>query len=357
MSLNILVLEPYYGGSHRSFLSGLQRLPFRFELMTLPARKWKWRMRLSAPYFADKLRERDYKFDLIICSSYIDVATFRGLAPRWVRKTPLLTYFHENQFAYPVKNEDERDFHFALTNVTTALASDRLGFNSLFNLNSLLKEAEKLFQRSYDMKLNGALNLIHERSRVLPPGIDYSLIDEAKVRTQNHFPVILWNHRWEHDKNPEQFFEILFEMDRDNIDFKLVVLGESFKSYPPIFDEARERLSHRIIYSGYAQSRQEYAELLKSCDIVVSTATHEFFGMAILEAVRAGCYPLLPKRLSYPELFPEEFLYADNDLFNRLRELLLKKERLSSEQAKTLTERFSWDTLSSSYESWIINGF
>ncbi len=54
--LRVLVLEPYYGGSHKSFLSSLSQLPFlQFELMTFPARKWKWRMRLAAPFYARKL--------------------------------------------------------------------------------------------------------------------------------------------------------------------------------------------------------------------------------------------------------------------------------------------------------------
>ena len=34
----------------------------------------------------------------------------------------------------------------------------------------------------------------------------------------------------------------------------------------------------------------------------VSTATHEFFGLAAAEAIATGLYPLLPERLAYPEL-------------------------------------------------------
>ena len=38
---------------------------------------------------------------------------------------------------------------------------------------------------------------------------------------------------------------------------------------------------------------------------MLSTARHEFFGIAVAEALRAGCLPWLPARLSYPELLPE----------------------------------------------------
>ncbi len=353
----ILVLEPYYGGSHRLFLDGLKRqLPFEFEFITLPARKWKWRMRLAAPYYAEKLRELGRSFDRILCSTFVDVAAFRGLAPAWVREVPLLTYFHENQFAYPVQVEDERDFHFALTNLTTALASDSLAFNSLYNLNSLLEGAEKLLKKSYDLKLINPCKIIREKSKLIWPGIDFSVIDNAEEQKRDGPPVIIWNHRWEHDKNPELFFKTLFELDHEGIDFRLVVLGKSFRVIPNIFKEAQDRLSHRLLHLGYASSRLDYARWLKHGDIAVSTASHEFFGIAMIEAVRAGCRPFVPAKLSYPELFPEEFLYEDENFIVRLKQEILRKKRLTPDLARKLTNRFSWDRLALDYQTWIEKG-
>ncbi|MDH5297431.1 MAG: DUF3524 domain-containing protein, partial [Desulfobulbaceae bacterium] len=104
----VIVVEPYFGGSHRSFLEGMrQHLPFSFTLLTLPARGWKWRMRLAAPYFADKLGEllaRDVVAEncCLLCSTFVDVATLKGLLPAHLQNLPILTYFHENQFAYPM---------------------------------------------------------------------------------------------------------------------------------------------------------------------------------------------------------------------------------------------------------------
>lgn len=51
--MRVLLVEPYGGGSHQIFLEGLQRHlagDFLFESLTLPARGWKWRMRLAAPF-------------------------------------------------------------------------------------------------------------------------------------------------------------------------------------------------------------------------------------------------------------------------------------------------------------------
>lgn len=353
--MKILVLEPYFGGSHKTFIEGLAlHLSADLDLFTLPARKWKWRMRLAAPYFADKLQNRSGRYASVLCSTFIDVPTLKALAPEWIHDIPVVTYFHENQFAYPVRAEDERDFHFALTNFMTALASDRILFNSLYNLETFLAGCRDFVRRAPDMKANYGLEALRRKAVILPPGIDFSAIDQAPDRREeNPHPVIVWNHRWEHDKDPERFFEVLFDLDSRGFDFNLIVLGQSFRFQPDIFKEARERLSHRLIHFGYVKSRQEYGKWLRRGDIVVSTATHEFFGMAVLEAVRAGCRPLLPNRLSYPEIFPKDFLYDDEAFIDRFIETLDRK-RLPKDWSKELTKNFSWESLADEYAALLL---
>lgn len=134
----------------------------------------------------------------------------------------------------------------------------------------------------------------------------------------------MWNHRWEYDKNPDEFFEVLFDLDRLGVDFRLIIAGQSFRQAPPIFAAAEKSLAHRIDHFGYASDRNEYLQLLSRANIVVSTAIHEFFGLSVLEAIAAGCLPLLPNRLSYPELLPgqthNQHLYNSTD---QLREKLI----------------------------------
>lgn len=351
----VIVIEPYLGGSHERIIAGLrENLPFDFALMGLPARKWKWRMRLSAPHFARELAGSGERADLLLCSTFLDVAAFRGLAPSWVNDVPVLTYFHENQFEYPVQVEDERDFHFALTNVTTALASDSVAFNSRYNMESFLKGASGLLRHAGDMGIGDAVESLRFKSRVLPPGMDYSHIDRAPAPLPSALPVVLWNHRWEHDKAPGEFFEALYGLDRDGVDFGLVVLGEEFERRPEVFDEARDRLSHRVLHFGYAKRRSDYAKWLRRGTVAVSTALHEFFGVAVLEAVRAGCRPLLPRRLSYPELFPEVYLYEEGRLSESLREALGNGGKLAAHEARKLTDPFSWERLAPAYEEWFM---
>ena len=55
--MKILILEPYDGGSHAQFLNGLTtHSRHQYIRLSLPARKWKWRMRGSAIYFIQQLQ-------------------------------------------------------------------------------------------------------------------------------------------------------------------------------------------------------------------------------------------------------------------------------------------------------------
>lgn len=359
---SVLVLEPYYGGSHKHFLDGLQeKIPAKYTLFTLPARKWKMRMQLSAPWFASKIEELPLfrrKFDTVLCSTFVDVGMLRALLIRiegWNSNTRFLTYFHENQFGYPRQPGDKFFFQFTAINFNSALASDRIAFNSHYNRESFLSHCKKYVKSAADMELSWTLDSLKRKSEVLYPGIDFSAIDNSGKKADNRVPVIVWNHRWEHDKNPDEFFDGLAELEENKVEFKLILLGQSFLTWPKCFDKARIRFKKNIVHSGFAESYFKYVSLLQQGDIVVSTSLHEFYGIAIIEALRAGCVPVLPARLSYPELFEKNFLYNEGEFVKCLRHALLSRDRLDTLEVKRLTDKFSWDTLSGRYEKWLFD--
>ncbi|RJQ55400.1 MAG: DUF3524 domain-containing protein [Actinobacteria bacterium] len=350
MKPEVLLIEPYYGGSHRAFTDGLRRyVPGSYHLLCMPPRKWKWRMRGSALYFAEELQAHPMiGTDVLFCSSFLGLADFKAAAPAY-SAVPSIAYFHENQLTYPVRVEDERDFHFGLTNVTTCLAADVACFNSRYNLESFLEAVERLLAKMPDCRPARLVEGLHSKSRVLAPPIDYSAFDGAGHGT-GKVPRILWNHRWEHDKNPEGFFDALYRLAGQDVPFEVSILGERFAGEPAAFAEARERLGRRVVHFGYLPDRAAYAKAVAEADIAVSTANHEFFGMSMLEASYAGCFPLLPRRLSYPEIFPDEFLYEDErDLVRRLHRLLAETPERG--RARNIAERYSWERMASEYEA------
>lgn len=86
---------------------------------------------------------------------------------------------------------------------------------------------------------------------------------------------------------------------------------------------------------------------------MVSTARHDFFGVAVVEAVYAGARPFLPDRLSYPELVPADLLYRDVDhLVAGLAEAASDPEavRQGAEARRVLMARYDWGELAREYD-------
>lgn len=301
--MNILAIEGYYGGSHRAFLDGWRaRSEHDFTLLTLPPNKWKWRMRHAAITFAQQVNEyvrQGGQWDVLFCSDMLNLAEFSGLVDESVRRLPKIVYFHENQLTYPVQVESERDYQYCMTNITTAMAADAVWFNSAFHRDEFLTAIERFFKRMPDYQPLEVIDQIRGKASIHPPGI----MPIQREREPSQGPVrILWAARWEHDKNPEDFFAAVKLLQQKGVDFRLNVIGEQFRDQPEIFAQAKDTFAGQIDRWGYQPSRDAYEQALTESDIVVSTANHEFFGIGMLEAITAGCYPLLPNRLSYPQI-------------------------------------------------------
>lgn len=353
-SLRVLALNAFHGGSHRAFLedwsSGSRH---DWTLLALPARKWKWRMRHAAITFAEQSAEwvADGKtFDVLFCTDMLNLAEFLGVCAPGIHKLPRVVYFHENQLTYPQQAPSDRDLHFAFSNFLTAFSASEVWFNSAFHRDEFLQGFEDWLPRLPDFQPFSALEAIREKSVVQSPGI--RVRNEASSRTPSDPLTILWVSRWEHDKNPELFFQALKEFTKQGIPFRLNVLGESYSDVPSCFAEGRLQFQEQIASWGYLPQWEDYASALASSDVVVSTANHEFFGIAILEAVAAGCFPLVPRRLAYPEVLGEgHFLFHQDtteSIAERLGELATWKAegRLNSE-AQVLAQRVrkthGWD--------------
>jgi glycosyltransferase involved in cell wall biosynthesis len=324
----ILFLESFYSGSHKAFADGLIRnSKYKIEILAMPARFWKWRMKGAALYFAEQIKNME-EYDLIFATDLINIADLKALPGS--NCPPIILYFHENQLAYPLNKNEKLDYHYGLTDLTNSLSADRVVFNSHTHRSTFLKELPLFLNHLPDFVPDWTIDKIRAKSLVIYPGIEDVVLTQKKQQSENNgnsIPLIIWNHRWEFDKNPESFFSVLFKLRDEGIPFHLALLGERYKKQPSIFAEAEKQLKSNVIHSGYIENYNDYLYMLKDGNIVVSTANQENFGIAVLEAILAGCMPILPNRLSYPELIPHEFhsecLYIDeNDLENKLKRAL-----------------------------------
>lgn len=320
--MRVLFLEPFDGGSHRRFLRDLTdglagSHGVECTVLSMPGRHWKWRMRGAVPWLAqahDQELRGDY--DLVFASSYLALAELVGLFPH-LAEIPRLLYFHENQLAYPVRGEtgdDRRDSHFGFTQMVSALAATRCLFNSEYNRDTFLSAGAELIERMPDARPDAWAERIAARSEVLGLPLRFprvSSYEDLPLNARQAGPTLLWNHRWEHDKNPDEFFEVLGQLAGEGLGFRVLVCGEQFREVPDSMLRAREALGDRIDHFGFVADRQAYLELLQRSQVVVSTAVHEFFGLSVIEATWCGARPLVPDRLAYRELLPAEYRYSD----------------------------------------------
>jgi len=275
--------------------------------------------------------------DLLVTTDYLNLPEFLALTrDLWPRPLPAIVYFHENQLTYPASSTDVRDLHFGLVNIFSALAADRVIFNSGFHRESFLEAVEALARRMPDFRPEGLAARILDRSLVL--GLPLDLAEMDAVPRARREPWILWNHRWEEDRAPEVFFDAMRELDRLALqgfapEFHLAVVGQTYRTVPKAFEAARGSLAHRIIRWGFIESRRDYLDLVARCAVAVSTSRHEFFGVSVMEAIYLGCHPLLPRRLTYPEIVggDPDFLYDEPaEIATKAAALLARENRVAS---------------------------
>lgn len=330
--LRVLLVEPWYGGSHRSWADGLvAHSHHQVSLVTHDASFWRWRMRGSALTLARDIEEvvdRDGRPDVLLVSDMVDLAALLGLTRRTLDGVPAVLYLHENQLAHPPSPDGAAEDLYASINWMSMAAADRAFCNSWFHREVLLAALPDFLDGAPDRSHTGFLAGVEASLGVLPVGVDLAgLIDGPRYSafdTTGEPPLIVWNQRWDHDKNPDALFRVLRALARDGIEFRLALAGENVRSDPQEFEALRADLGDRIICEGWLE-REDYLSMLLWSDVVVSTARHEFFGVAVVEAMAAGAVPLLPDRLSYPELLPawakDAVLYRSK-LYDRLAEVL-----------------------------------
>ncbi len=357
--MEALIVEPYHTGSHASWMEGLVRHSrHSWTAVTLPGRWWRWRMRGGAVTVAEecaRLAEGGYRPEALLVSGMIDLPLLLALLPREWGRIPTALYLHETQLTYPESPQLRPDLSYAYTNWASALAADQVFFNSGYHRDVFFERLRPFLRGFPDLRQDGRIDEVAARSTVLPVGVETSWIGSRDPKGSP--PLVLWNHRWEHDKAPSVFLEAVVRLAADGHSFRLALCGENFTNEPTEFRNAARRLGDRVVAFGFA-STERYRRLVMDSSVVVSTALQEFFGVSVVEAVAAGAFPVLPDRLSYPWLIPPAFhaevLYADGRLIDRMADVLSGTvpgdERRRWALADEMRRCFGWESVIGAYD-------
>jgi glycosyltransferase involved in cell wall biosynthesis len=375
--LNIWLLNPYHTGSHRAWAEGYAaHSRHRVRILSMDGYFWKWRMQGGALDLGAKARallDDGERPDLLVATSMVNVPAFLALLRRELGGVPVVLYMHENQLTYPPPPGSRRDLTYSMIQHLSMLAADRVFFNSRYHLESWFNELPRLLKHFPDHNHLETVEAARAKSEVLAVGCALRKLqageeaarrqadretsrqgDAERGRRGEKGPLIVWNQRWEYDKDPETMLQALYALADERLRFRVALAGENFRVTPAEFAEARSRLGDRLVHCGYAETEAEYARLLHRADIVLSTAIHEFFGVSVVEAIYCGCLPVLPDRLSYPELIPADLhgrcLYDDyEDLLDKLRAAIA--DPAAPPVLRESVARFNWSVQAATYDS------
>jgi glycosyltransferase involved in cell wall biosynthesis len=312
------LLSAYRSDSHAAWADWLcdEGLGLAWRRLELPGRHFRWRIRGNPLSWLEQLPPEDPA--ALVATSMVDLATLRGLHPRLGRAATLY-YFHENQFAYPRSAAQHDSVDPQMVQLYGALAADLVAFNSAYNRDAFLAGVDRLLARLPDQVPGGIVERLAAKSRVCAVAVE-----PIRAREERDPRLILWNHRWEYDKDPNTFADALHTLAHAGTAFRLALLGRRPRQAPAALRRLRERFRSRIVLDG-AVDRETYRQALGRAAVVVSTARHEFQGLAVLEAVSAGARPLVPDALCYREQYPDRYRYPPGDadaLARRLRDWL-----------------------------------
>lgn len=362
MPPRLFLASPYHTGSHKAWAEGYMRHSAHdVKLITMAGRFWKWRMQGGAIELVHQIKHvvaQSGRADALLVTDMVNLPALIALARPWLNDTPVLYYLHENQLTYPPPPGEKRDLTYGMINTLSMLCADTIAFNSQYHYDDFFAELLRLLKHFPDYNHREIIPTLQEKSVILPVGLDLSSFQPSPSIPSSGPLRILWNQRWEYDKNPGAFFAALYRLQELNLPFQVIVTGKNFRRQPREFMKAKQRLKERIFHWGYVPERKDYLQLLQQADIVVSTAFHEFFGISVLEAIYCRCYPLLPQRLSYPELLPaslhKEHLYRDFDeLVAKLRWAIHHIDVIRTTDRRHIAAGYDWSELAPRYDALI----
>ncbi|MEO0495117.1 MAG: DUF3524 domain-containing protein, partial [Actinomycetota bacterium] len=315
----VLLVEPFLGGSHRAWAEGwAAHSDHDIEILGLPGRHWRWRMRGGAVSLARTLTNAPRPaVDVVVASNMLDLATFRGMVALpgaiWVQ------YLHENQLSYPRRPGEALDAGLAWMQWRSLIVADEVWCNSAFQRDEVLAGLDDLLTSVPDHDHTPERAALPAKLRVEHPGV---AIRPTPMRTAGEQrPLVLSNQRWHHDKDVGAVVRAVRRLLDRGLNVELACIGDHVGGEAASIDPLLDRLGDRVVARGFVD-RPAYEALLDRADVVVSAARGENFGIAVVEAIAAGAWPVLPDRLAYPEVVPSEHhaacLYSEGGLGARL---------------------------------------
>ncbi|VFV33642.1 glycosyltransferase-like domain [Lynx pardinus] len=360
--MSILIIEAFYGGSHKQLADLLQEELEDCVLYSLPAKKWHWRARTSALYFSQNIPISE-QYRILFASSVLNLTELTALRPD-LGKLKKILYFHENQLVYPVKKCQERDFQYGYNQILSCLVADVVVFNSVFNMESFLTSIGKFMKLIPDHRPKDLESIIRPKCQVIYFPIRFPDVSRfmPKHKTTHLQKILSLKGNGgaapsmapafhQEQKGSENLLKNFNSESGPCNAAQQENLGSSLMQEPDL------RMCHSSDNSSSLHEEDKQNTTSSPCDIFggiddPQRPLHIVWPHRWLEAVYCGCYPLCPKDLVYPEIFPAEYLYSTPEqLSKRLQNFCKRPDIIRKHLYKGEMTPFSWAALHGKFRS------
>jgi hypothetical protein len=293
--LDILALEPFYGGARKQMLETLVRCSrHRWTVLKLPPRRIERRLSAAANWFAELLsRHWVGHLDLLFSSEALNLSSLYRLMPA-LAKHPSVVYFHSNQLPDPLATAHKPE---DLVNLSTATAATDVWFNSRYHLRAFLARAAALVDKHPELSSRNPMHGITKKVHFMPPPIDTSVVGD--MRASAHGAAI--------EREPRRIFVETRDADVQLLNTALGMVDGRGQSFELVTVGPVEGLSED--FARHALPETDDAAHVKSmlgAGVVASVKPTAASDFLVAQALVAGCRPVLPQAGAYPELLPAE---------------------------------------------------
>jgi len=291
--LDILALEPFYGGVRKAMLETVMRCSrHRWTLLKLPPRRMERRLSAAAHWFAEQLsRHWVGPLDILFTSEAMNLPDLLRLLPMLENK-PSVVYFHANQLPDPEQPENYSVND--LVNLGTAQCAGELWFNSEFHLQDFTRRARALVERHRELSSRDPIPQLLSKSRLVTPPIDLKLGDHI----QSSQPV-------KHQKR--LIFVDTRDADMTLLNLGLATLARRGEAFELVTVGPLVELSRDFPRTTVAESDDTaQTEALLRAETFLSAqrgAPSDFYAV---KALATECWPILPDDGVYREMIPRK---------------------------------------------------
>jgi hypothetical protein len=290
--LDILALEPFYGGVRRAMLEALVKSSrHRWTVLRLPPRRIERRLTTAANWFSEQLsRHWVGRLDLLFTSEAMNLANLLRLTPA-LAAFPSVVYFHDNQLPDPEAAKPDQPTD--LVNLGTATAASEIWFNSAWHRQAFLARATALVEKHPELSSHNPMPAVSAKSRLMPPPIDWALVESLKTAAgvKRQPRTVFFETR---DANLPLLNEGLALVRQAGVEFNAITVGPVNQLDPTL---------PRFTVSEYDEPGQVRGML--ESGVFLSAKPSAASDYLAIRALLAGCEPVLPDAGVYREILPK----------------------------------------------------